>query len=215
METSARPVLWLGGAPCAGKSTIARRLGERFALDVVHIDDTFDACASELDTARHPALSGWMAQTWTERWDRPPDVLLAEVVGCYREHLGFVVEQVAKRGGAGRRTLVEGSAVLPADVAPLLGRRAEAVWLLPTAEFQARHYAQRPWVEGIVRQCADPGGAFERWMARDQRFARWLRREVRDAGLTSISVDDGRGPDEMAQVVAQHFGLVDTDDGAG
>jgi shikimate kinase len=56
-----RSVLWLGGPPCAGKSSVARLLAERFALDVVHVDDTIDACIAQLDPERHPALTGWMA----------------------------------------------------------------------------------------------------------------------------------------------------------
>jgi hypothetical protein len=215
METSTRSVWWLGGAPCAGKSSIARKLGEWFALDLVHIDDSFDTCASKLDAARHPALSRWTALSWDQRWARPPDVLLGEVVACYREHLGFVLEDVAGRAAGGRHTLVEGSAVLPGDVAPMLGSRAEAVWLVPTREFQAQHYAQRPWVDGIVRQCADPSGAFERWMARDERFAGWLTQEVRGLGLTYIGVDGGRGVTEMAEVVARHFGLIGSEEVAG
>ena len=94
-----RSVLWLGGAPCAGKSSVARWLGERFALDVVHVDDTIGAFMAQLDPERQPALSGWMALNWDERWARPPDVLLGEVVACYREHLGFVRERVLTRAG--------------------------------------------------------------------------------------------------------------------
>ena len=211
MEASARSVLWLGGAPCAGKSSIAQQLGDRFALDVVHIDDSFDACTSRLDTDRHPALSTWMGLSWNQRWARPPELLLGEVVSCYREHLGFVLEHLDTRTGVGRRTLVEGSAILPADIVPTLGSAADATWLVPTPGFQKQHYALRPWVGGIVRQCSDPTGAFERWMGRDAGFAQWLMREVRSVGLTYITVDGSRGIDEIAEVVAQHFGLIDSE----
>jgi len=180
MKTSDPPIVWLGGAPCAGKSSVARTLSERFALDILHIDDSFGACASQRDAARHPALSRWMALSWNERWSRSPDPLLAEVIACYHEHLCFVLEDLRTRDLGGRQTLVEGSAVLARDIAPMLGSRAEGVWLVPTAEFQAQHYAQRPWVDGILQQCADPGGAFERWMGRDARFAEWLAYEVQE-----------------------------------
>ena len=78
---------------------MARLLGERFGLVVVHVDDSIDACIAQLDPARQPALSGWMAQSWDERWARPPEALFDEVVACYREHLGFVREQVPPRSG--------------------------------------------------------------------------------------------------------------------
>ena len=202
-----RSVLWLGGAPCAGKSSVARLLGERFALDVVRVDDTIDALLAELDPERHPALSGWMALSWDERWGRSPDVLLDEVVACYREHLGFVREQVLSRVGRGRPVLVEGSVVLPADVAPTLASPADALWLVPTRAFQAHHYAQRPWIGGVLKECGDPAAAFERWMERDARFAAWLEDEVRELGLACIAVDGSRSMEEVAWVAAERFGL--------
>ena len=202
-----RSVLWLGGAPCAGKSSVAQLLGERFGLDVVHVDDTFDAFIAQLDPLRHPVLSGWMALSWDERWRRSPAALLDEVVACYREHLGFVREQVLSRAGRGRRVLVEGSVILPADVAPTLGGSADALWLVPTRAFQVHHYAQRPWIGGVLRECADPTAAFERWMERDARFAAWLVDEVRGLGLAFIAVDGSRGVEEVAGVAAERFGL--------
>jgi len=206
--TSVRSVLWLGGAPCAGKSSVARLLCERFALDVVHVDDTIDAFMAQLDPERQPALSGWMALSWDERWARPPEALVDEVVACYREHLGFVREQVLSRAGQDRPALVEGSAILPADVARTLASPADALWLVPTRAFQAHHYALRPWVGGVLRECADPVAAFERWMERDARFAAWLEDEVRALGLACLAVDGSRSVEEVAGVVAERFGLV-------
>lgn len=187
---------------------MARWLGERFTLDVVHVDDTIDACIAQLDPVRHPALSGWMALSWDERWSRPPDVLVDEVVACYREHLGFVREQVLTRAGRDRPVLVEGSAILPADVAPTLAHPADALWLVPTRAFQAHHYAQRPWVGDILRECVDRATAFERWMEREARYAAWLEDEVRGLGLACIAVDGSRSVEEVAGVVAERFGLV-------
>ena len=105
-----RSVLWLGGAPCAGKSSLARLLGERFGLAVVHVDDTVDALLAQLDPVRHPALSGWMALSWDERWARPLEALVDEVVGCYRKHLGFVREQVPPWIGGVLRECVDPAA---------------------------------------------------------------------------------------------------------
>jgi hypothetical protein len=187
---------------------VADLLGERFGLDVVHVDDTFDAFIAQLDPLRHPALSGWMALSWDERWTRPPEVLLDEVVACYREHLGFVRTLALTRAGRGRPVLVEGSVILPADVAPTLASPADALWLVPTRAFQAHHYALRPWIGGVLRECADPAGAFGRWMERDARFAAWLDDEVRARGLACIAVDGSRSVDEVAGVVAERFGLV-------
>jgi hypothetical protein len=134
--------------------------------------------------------------------------VLGGVVACDREHLGFVREHVRSRAGRGRPVLVEGSAILLADVAPTLASPADALWLVPTRTFQAHHYAQRPWIGGVLRECADPAAALERWMERDARFAAWLEDEARALGLACIAVDGSRSVEELAGVVAGWFGLV-------
>ena len=158
----------------------------------MHVDDAIGACIARLDPARQPASSGWMALSWEERWARPPETLLDEVVAGYREHLGFVREQVLSRAGRDRPVLVERSAILPPDVASSLASPADALWLVPTRAFLARHYAQRPWIGGVLRECADSAAAFERWVERDARFAAWLEDDVRARGITCIAVDGSR-----------------------
>ena len=36
-----RPIILLGGSSCAGKSTAAKRLGEKLGYQVYHTDDIF------------------------------------------------------------------------------------------------------------------------------------------------------------------------------
>lgn len=101
-----------------------------------------------------------MALSWDGRRTRPTEVLFDEVVACYREHLGFVREPARSRTGQGRRVLVGGSVILPADVAPTLASPEDALWLVPTRAFQARLAALRPWIGGVLGRCADPAAAF-------------------------------------------------------
>jgi hypothetical protein len=199
--------LWLGGAPCAGKSSIAELLGGRFEIDLLHVDETFDHYAGLLDQARHPALARWVSSSWSTRWAGSPEVLCDDVIACYREHLGFILDDVGSQPPTRRRTLVEGSAVLPAEIASVLTTRAQAIWLIPTPEFQARHYARREWVRDILGQCPEPTAAFARWMGRDAAFARWLREEVRCRGFAWVEVDDATSIEEVADLVARHFSL--------
>ena len=200
-------MLWVGGAPCGGKSSVAKLLGDRFDLELVRVDDAFDRHVRQIDQNRHPALSRWMALSWNERWMRAPEVLLLEVIACYREHLGFILDDLRAATPRGHRVLVEGSSILPAEIAPMLMKNTQAIWLLPAPAFQAQNYARREWVEDILRQCADPVAAFRNWMARDAAFASWLAKQIRDLGLRSIEVDGSRSIEEIADVIVSHFGL--------
>jgi 2-phosphoglycerate kinase len=198
-------VLWLGASPCAGKSTVAGLLATRFGLDLYRVDDAFERHANLLDPARQPTLVRWCAASADERWLQPIDALLDDAIRCYREHWGMVLEDVTARR-ATRPLLVEGTALLPAEVARV-ARADRALWLVADPDFQRRHYRERAWARGVVAASDDPERAFENWMERDVRFASWVAAEADALGLRRLTVDGGRTVDEVADAVAAAFGL--------
>jgi 2-phosphoglycerate kinase len=200
-------VFWLGGSPCAGKSSISEILAGGFGLDVYHVDEAFASHASRLDPALHPALTKWETSSWDERWMQPTESLLRDAVACYREHLGLILEDIISTQRR-RPLLVEGTALLPRQVAALLTDRRQAVWVVPTPRFQREHYSRRVWVRETLRQCSNPESAFQNWMERDTRFADWVRAEARELNLELLEVDGGRTIEENALAVATHFRLV-------
>jgi hypothetical protein len=198
-------VFWLGGSPCAGKSTVAEILASRFELDVYHVDEAFDRHARGLDPSRQPALARWCAASANERWHRPVDDLVGEAIACYREHFALIAADVSARTGR-RPLLVEGTALLPSAVAGIVASGARALWLVASPDFQRRHYRQRAWAWDVVASSDDPERAFEQWMDRDVRFAAWVAAEADALGLGRVTVDGGRTVDEVADVVAARLG---------
>ena len=196
---------WLGGSPCAGKSTVAGILARRYDLDVYHVDEAFERHVGRHDPAHQPTLVRWLAASANERWLRPVHDLVNEAVACYREHLALVLEDVAERSGV-RPLLVEGTPLLPTAVAGVALRRERAAWLLAAPEFKRRSYRERAWARGVVASSDDAELAFENWMERDVRFAAWVAAEADALGLQRITVDGGRTADEVADAVADHFG---------
>ena len=199
-------VFWLGGSPCAGKSSISEIIASRFALDVYHVDEAFDLHAQDFDPIRHPNLTEWLASSWNERWMQPLDRLVREAIGCYQEHFTMILEDVFSLPE--RPLLVEGTALLPGEVASLLSRQSQAIWVIPTADFQRVHYPQRDWAQGVVAQCSNPEAAFHNWMERDTRFAKWIEAEVSALHLPLLKVDGSGTIEENAEAVASHFQLV-------
>lgn len=199
-------VFWLGGSPCAGKSTVGEILASRFGLDVYRVDEAFEVHVRSLDPALHPALTKWLAASWNQRWMRPVESLLQEVVACYREHFTLILEDLLSMSGRGP-LLVEGTALLPEQVAGVLAERSRAIWLVPTAEFQREHYSKREWVGEILRQCDNAEAAFANWMGRDAKFARWVEAEAKALSLEVLQVDGELTVEEGAAAVASHFRL--------
>ncbi len=77
-EDKLENVFWLGGSPCAGKSSISEIIASRFGLDVCHVDETFEAHEQRCDPLRHPALTKWSKSSWNQRWMQPVESLVQE-----------------------------------------------------------------------------------------------------------------------------------------
>lgn len=195
---------WIGGSPCAGKSSISNQLACQFGLAIYHVDDHFARHCQQLDPVHHPALTHWNTSTWDERWMRPVDQLLGEVIACYDEHFSLLLEDLA-RIEEGKPLLIEGSALLPRRVADLQVAAERAIWIVPTADFQRQHYSQREWVNGILAQCDDPQRAFDNRMNRDADFAKWVSDEASKLGYSVLVVDGSQSLAANTEQVAKHF----------
>lgn len=198
-------VFWLGGSPCAGKSSIGEIIASRFGLDVYHVDEAFDRHTQQFDPIHQPTLTKWLASSCNQRWMQPVDTLVRKAIDCYQEHFTMILEDVLSLPE--RPLLVEGTALLPREVASLLSHRSHAIWVIPTNDFQRVHYPKRDWVEGVVAQCKNPEAALHNWMERDIRFAKWVEAEASALQLPVLKVDGNRTIEENAEAVARQFQL--------
>ncbi|MDQ3803604.1 MAG: hypothetical protein M3416_07225 [Acidobacteriota bacterium] len=199
-------VFWLGGPPCAGKTSLSEVLASRFELDVYHADEAFAAHARRLDPALHPTLTRWCASSWNECWARPVESLVRDAIACCQEHFTLVLEDVLATP-ADKPLLVEGAALLPRQVAGVLSGRSRAIWVVPAPDFQRGHYSKREWVGAIVGQCDDPEAALRSWVARDAGLARWVAAEAGALGMGLLQIDGSRTLEENAAEVAAYFRL--------
>ena len=199
-------ILWIGGSPCAGKSSIAYILAQQYNLQTYSCDDHYEAHLTRATPDKHPLMSNAAGMTWDEVWMRPVDVLVTRELAFYREEFEMVIEDLL----AMRRSthiIAEGAALLPQCVAPLLSHPSQAIWIVPTKEFQLKEYAHRDWVENILSQCQDPQQAWHNWMGRDAGFAKAVAQDAIARGLRVIEVDGKQSLEEHTKMVAAHFGL--------
>ena len=196
-------VYWIGGGSGAGKSTVARRLAERYGLDYYSTDDAMADQARRSTAADSPFLHDFIAMDMDQRWLLRDPGTMVETFHWFRgEGFGMIVDDLRDRPPV----VAEGFRLLPHLVAPLLADRDHAVWLLPAPEFREAAFAGRGSMWEIAGRTSDPERALRNLLHRDRMFTDRLREETR--GLHAIEVGVATTADELTAQVAATFQLV-------
>jgi hypothetical protein len=197
-------VLWLGGSPCAGKSTVAALLAERHGLRLYSCDAHFDRHSAAADPATQPTLARLRAAPRAEQFLQLLRALVRDAVSACREEFPMVVADLVGLP-PGSPILAEGMTLLPECVAGL--RPERAAWLVPSPAFQRAHYARREWATSLLEKLPDPERVFENWMLRDEVSARWVRVQARRFRLPVSVVDHGYSIAAVTSWVEARLGL--------
>jgi hypothetical protein len=199
-------ILYLGGSPCAGKSSVADMPAARYGLRHLRLDDRLGEHIQSASADTQPTLAGIRAVDCDQIWLIPPEAQARRTIRAYIEEFPLHQSEIETTD---EPLIVESAALLPCLLAPLLATAKQALYMVPTSAFQRKHYRLRPWVDDVLRDCSDPAQAFENWMQRDVIFARWVRRNALDHGLETMIVDGRRDIEATAAAAARHFGLDD------
>lgn len=209
-----RHVLWLGGPPDAGKTTVAGLIAARHGATVYHFDRHEMDHLRRADPVRQPALhafgralrelgeDGWRERDWVAG---SPAAMARDTVASWTERVGLAVEDLLALP-ADRPIVAEGPGFFPAAILPLLDDPRRAAWLVPTEAFKRAAHARRgktAWRDRV----SDPDRALRHHVERDLLLADHYRRELRRLNLPSIEVDGTRPAASIATEVEEAMGL--------
>ena len=124
-------VLWIGGGPGSGKSSIAQALSQRFDLQLYAIDDH--------DRAHEPRLPVVAAGSPAQA---TPDELLERFVTTSRHRFRLVLEDLAALPPS-PLAIVEGAPLFPTLVAAVLRAADHALFLIPGGDEQLTRLVAR------------------------------------------------------------------------
>jgi hypothetical protein len=198
-------VLWIGGAPDAGKSSVARIVATKFGLWWYNFDYFEPAHIERMDAAAHPATAAFLAMTLDERWVlRSVEAMTRTTIAMWRERFALMVEDLLAWPHDGP-ILAEGPGLFPECVAPLLSNPRQALWLVPDDTFKRAVYPTRENKIATSVQTSDPPRARSNMIGRDLMLGEHIKDQAHALGLTVFDVDGTRSIDDMAAATEEHF----------
>jgi 2-phosphoglycerate kinase len=207
LSTRLEHVVWIGGPPGAGKSTIASQLSVEHGLSLYICDGTMSDHVGRSNSSDHPLLHDFLAMDMDERWvNRPPSVMFKTFQWFQGEGFELILEDLLSLPKE-PPILAEGFRLLPQQVSPLLTRSHQAVWLVPTPEFRRAAFDSRGVTWGIPGKTSDPTRALANLLARDQLFTDEVVKQATGLNLTVIEVDHTTSIDQVLMRVAKSLGL--------
>jgi hypothetical protein len=197
-------VLWIGGGPQAGKTTLSRLLAGKWDLKIYNLD-----WHAVRDHERRPSagIAAFQRLSMDERWTLPSATdLLWRSIALWQEGFALVLEDLLRLPRS-RTIVAEGPGAFPWCVAPLLNSARQAIFLVPTPE-RREIVAARRW--GIGQLERFPGivereRALTNVSARDELLDARIVSSCAELGLRCERFDGSLDLDDSLALLEDHF----------
>ena len=199
-------VLWIGGPPDCGKTSIADLIAERHGLQVYHFDRREPAHFARADAQRTPALYRAHPDRMNteQRWlGSPPEVMAADTIASWSERFPMALEDLLEMP-VETGIVAEGPGFFPECLAPILSSDRQAIWLIPSEAFK-RASALRRNKPGSRFETSDPERAQRNLIERDLLMGEHMRRSAEINGFTVYEVDGTRDLMGVLEDIEAHF----------
>lgn len=204
-------VMWIGGSPCSGKSTVSRAIAQIYVFLEYHLDAWARNHFARRIVAGDSEAQAFMKMSMRERWvERPVEALVQEAITSWSNDFQLVLEDLLAMPKE-NLIIAEGN-FFPECVAPYLSHPHQAIWFVPTDSFCEQGRRHR-WAEQERRQRRhgmydaghDPEQRRRQIIARDLQLARYVRQQAEAWHLPLYEVDGSRSREEMMELVERHF----------
>ena len=199
-------VYFIGGSPCAGKSTVAEILSKQYGLYYFKVDERLDEYTCRGARMNYEICKKQVEMSADQIWMRDPVLQCKEEFLFYEEVNDFLMEDLF-RSCEGKTVITEGAAYVPRLMKKWCIAYDRYIAITPIREFQISHFKQRDWIPYVLDGCSNLENAFDNWMERDVLFAEEVVRECNVLGYQSIRNNGDLSIEELVHKVSIHFGL--------
>lgn len=197
-------VLWIGGGPQAGKTTLSRVLAGKWDLRIYNLD-----WHSVRDHDRRPgtAVAAFRRLTMDERWAVPEvHQLFERSIGLWDEGFALVIDDLLALPRP-RTIVAEGPGAFPWSVARVIRSPRQALFLIPTRE-RREVVATRRWGAGQVERfpgIVDRELALAKIRERDALLDARIASSCVELGLRCERMDGSLDLDASLEMLEEHF----------
>lgn len=199
-------VYYIGGSPCSGKSTLAKMLVNKYHFQYYKLDEHLDEYLQRGADGGHELFKKATSMTLDETWFRDPAEQSLEEIKIYEIMFPYAIQAIAEISEEAP-VIAEGAGFLPHMISGMNIDRFHYVCIVPTNDFQLKHFSQRGWVDGYLSSCSDKERAFKNWMERDFIFAEDVLNRSKNLGYVSIVNDGTQDIDKIFSIVESAFNL--------
>ncbi len=197
-------MLWIGGGPQAGKTTLSRLLAGKWDLKIYNLDWH---AVREHAVRPGTAVAAFQRLSMDERWAVPSaDQLLERSVTIWQDGFTLVLDDLLALPDS-RTIIAEGPGAFPWCVAPLLSSARQAIFLVPTRE-RREIVASRRWGNGQLERfpgIVEREQALTNIRARDALLDARIVSSCAELGLRCERVDGSLDLDDSLALVEDHF----------
>ncbi len=204
-------VLWIGGSPCSGKSTVSHTIARIYVFIDYHADAWESNHFARRVAAGNAEAEAFLKMSMDQRWTRRSvETLTQEAIVSWTNRFSLVIEDLLAFP-RDRFIVAEGN-FFPLCVAPYLSSPHQAIWLVPTDTFCEQGRRTR-WAELAVRQkrhgvydeSSDAEKRQSNIIARDCQLARYVKQQAKELSLIVHEVDGSRSREDVTELVERHF----------
>lgn len=186
-----RKVLYIGGSPCSGKSTLAETLAKKHHFKYYKCDNFLEDYIRRGAEKNVAIMRKFQEMDINQTWlKRSIDQQVHDEIEFYREAFKIIQSDIQSLYKEDEDIIVEGAAILPQNIINNSVSPQNYICIIPTRDFQIKNYSQREWVKHYLSECRDPVKAFENWMERDVQFAERIK-EVAMVNNMKLIIEDG------------------------